>query len=152
MFYLNFLNKITFKNIAKYSLMSFIFGIFPLIALLLFYNPAVSILGLLFSYIGWIGTVLVINALFFVKNKFFIVADLISNKINSMQDEKTSKYTNIGVKVVALLISVGILYSTFLIGSLFLDIISLISVLNPIMIIVLNIYYVIMALAFEGNN
>lgn len=152
MFYLNFLNKITFKNIAKYSLMSFIFGIFPLIALLLFYNPAVSILGLLFSYIGLIGTVLVINALFFVKNKFFIVADLISNKINSMQDEKTSKYTNIGVKVVALLISVGILYSTFLIGSLFLDIISLISVLNPIMIIVLNIYYVIMALAFEGNN
>ena len=149
---MNFLNKITFKNIAKYSLMSFIFGIFPLIALLLFYNPAVSILGLLFSYIGLIGTVLVINALFFVKNKFFIVADLISNKINSMQDEKTSKYTNIGVKVVALLISVGILYSTFLIGSLFLDIISLISVLNPIMIIVLNIYYVIMALAFEGNN
>ena len=149
---MNFLNKITFKNIAKYSLMSFIFGIFPLIALLLFYSPAVSILGLLFSYIGLIGTVLVINALFFVKNKFFVVADLISNKINSIQDEKTSNYTNIGVKVVALLISVGILYSTFLIGSLFLDIISLISVLNPIMIIVLNIYYVIMALAFEGNN
>lgn len=149
---MNFLNKITFKNIAKYSLMSFIFGIFPLIALLLFYNPAESILGLLFSYIGLIGTAFIMYALFFIKNKFFIIADLVSNKISSISDEKTSKNAIIGVKVLALLVSIGILYATFSIGSLFLNIISLISVLNPVMIIVLNIYYVAMALAFEGSN
>lgn len=149
---MNFLNKITFKNIAKYSLMSFIFGIFPLIALLLFYNPAESILGLLFSYIGLIGTAFIMYALFFIKNKFFIIADLVSNKISSISDEKTSKNAIIGVKILALLVSIGILYATFSIGSLFLNIISLISVLNPVMIIVLNIYYVAMALAFEGSN
>lgn len=149
---MNFLNKITFKNIAKYSLMSFIFGIFPLIALLLFYNPAESILGLLFSYIGLIGTAFIMYALFFIKNKFFIIVDLVSNKISSISDEKTSKNAIIGVKVLALLVSIGILYATFSIGSLFLNIISLISVLNPVMIIVLNIYYVAMALAFEGSN
>lgn len=149
---MNFLNKITFKNIAKYSLMSFIFGIFPLIALLLFYNPAESVLGLLFSYIGLIGTAFIMYALFFIKNKFFIIADLVSNKISSISDEKTSKNAIIGVKVLALLVSIGILYATFSIGSLFLNIISLISVLNPVMIIVLNIYYVAMALAFEGSN
>ena len=149
---MNFLNKITFKNIAKYSLMSFIFGIFPLIALLLFYNPAESILGLLFSYIGLIGTAFIMYALFFIKNKFFIIVDLVSNKISSISDEKTSKNAIIGVKILALLVSIGILYATFSIGSLFLNIISLISVLNPVMIIVLNIYYVAMALAFEGSN
>lgn len=149
---MNFLNKITFKNIAKYSLMSFIFGIFPLIALLLFYNPAESVLGLLFSYIGLIGTAFIMYALFFIKNKFFIIVDLVSNKISSISDEKTSKNAIIGVKVLALLVSIGILYATFSIGSLFLNIISLISVLNPVMIIVLNIYYVAMALAFEGSN
>lgn len=149
---MNFLNKITFKNIAKYSMMSFVFGIFPLISLLLFYNPAVSILGLLFSYISLIGTVFTMYALFFIKSKFSIVAEFISNKINSITDEKTSKNIRIGVAVFALLISIGILYATFSIGSLFLDIISLISVLNPIMIIVLNIYYIGMALVFEGSN
>ena len=149
---MNFLNKITFKNIAKYSLMSFIFGIFPLIALLLFYNPAESIVGLLFSYISVILTAFIMYALFFIKNKFFIIADLVSNKISSISDEKTSKNAIIGVKVLALLVSIGILYATFSIGSLFLNIISLISVLNPVMIIVLNIYYVAMALAFEGSN
>lgn len=149
---MSFLNKITFKNITKYSVMSFVFAIFPLIALLLFYNPAVSILGLLFSYVGLIGTVVAIRALFFVKEKFFIMADLISNKICSIGDEKISKNVTIGVKVLALLISIGILYATFSVGSLFLNIISLISVLNPIMIIALNIYYVGMALVFEGSN
>lgn len=149
---MNFLNKITFKNIAKNSLMSFIFGIFPLIALLLFYNPAESILGLLFSYIGLIGTAFIMYALFFIKNKFFIIVDLVSNKISSISDEKTSKNVITGAKVLALLVSIGILYATFSIGSLFLNIISLISVLNPVMIIVLNIYYVAMALAFEGSN
>lgn len=145
------LNKITFKNMAKYSLMSFIFGIFPLIALLLFYSPIESILGLLFSYIGLIGTQFMIYTLFFVKNKSFIVADFISCKINSLNDEKISKNIKLLIQFSALLLSIAIVYIVFSVSSLLFSIMSLISVLNPLMIISLNIYYVVMALALEGN-
>lgn len=145
------LNKITFKNMAKYSLMSFIFGIFPLIALLLFYSPIESILGLLFSYIGLIGTQFMIYTLFFVKNKSFIVSDFISCKINSLNDEKISKNIKLLIQFLALLLSIAIVYIVFSVGSLLFSIMSLISVLNPLMIIALNIYYVVMALALEGN-
>lgn len=149
---MNFLNKITFKNIANYSLIFFSFGIFPLIALLLFYNPAVSILGLLFSYISMTGSIFVMYLLFFTKDKFFLVAEFISQKINTITNENIVNSVKIAVKGVALLISIGIVYISFSIGSLFLNAISLISVLNPLMILALNIYYICMALVFSGDN
>lgn len=149
---MNFLSKITFKNIAKCSLLFFTYGLFPLIALMLFYNSALSVLGLLFSYISVIGIVFVMNILILVKDKFFIIADLISKKINAISDEKMSKYAKNGVKLVGLLISITIVYLTLSLGSLFLNFISVVSVLNPLMIVALNIYYVIMALVFTGYS
>lgn len=148
---MNLLNKITFKRIAKCSLLSFIFGIFPLISLLLFYNTMESFFGLLFSYIGLVVTQFMMYALFFIKNNYSIVIDFISCKINSLQNENISKNITLLTKISAVVLSIVILYIVFVVGSLFLSTISLISVLNPLMIIALNIYYVVMALALEGN-
>lgn len=148
---MNILNKITFKSIAQCSLLSFIFGIFPLISLLLFYNTMESFFGLLFSYIGLVVTQFMMYALFFIKNNYSIVIDFISCKINSLQNENISKNITLLTKISAVVLSIVILYIVFVVGSLFLSTISLISVLNPLMIIALNIYYVVMALALEGN-
>ncbi|MBQ8997631.1 MAG: hypothetical protein IJ086_02925, partial [Clostridium sp.] len=62
---MNILYKIRLKNIAKFSNMMFTFAIFPLLTLMFFYDPIKSLLGLLFSYIGLIGTSGIIYVLFF---------------------------------------------------------------------------------------
>ena len=147
-----FLSKITFQNIAKGTIMSFIYFLFPLISLMLFYNPAISILGLLFSYISIIGVIVVMNVLMFVKDKLFIIADFVSNQTDKIKDEKMHKIVKNTIKAIALLLSVVILYISFHISTIFFSFISLISVLNPIMILALDIYYVIMALVFTGYN
>lgn len=149
---MNFLNEITFKKIAKLSLIFFTFCMFPLAVLLLFYESMVSVLGLLFSYVSLFGAVVVIYALFYIKNNVFDVIKVLPEKINSIVDERVSNYFPILMKIGALVISIVIVYATLSIGSLFLNFISLISVLNPVMIIILNIYYVIMGLVFEGDN
>lgn len=149
---MNFFNKITLKNIAKSSSMSFLYGIFPLITLMLFYSPSVSILGLLFSYISILGIVIAMNSLILIKNKFFDISELVSKKINEIANKRTSNIVKNSLKIIALLISVIIVYATLSVGSLFLNLISLISVLNPLMIVALNIYYVSMALVFTGYN
>lgn len=149
---MNFFKKITFKNIAYSSLMSFVYGFFPLIALMLFYDPIVSLLGLLFSYVSVVGILFVMNILVLVKDKAFAIADITSDKINKISDEKASMLAKNGIKLAGLIVSIAIVYMTFSFASLFLNFISLISVLNPLMILALNIYYVVMALVFTGYN
>ena len=145
---MNILYKITFKDIAKFSTMIFIFAIFPLITLMFFYDPVKSLLGLLFSYVGLIGTASIIYTLFFFKNQFSKLVGLISNKLNSISDEKTYraiKYTIIGACII---LAILFLYFVFSIGSLLISLISFASSLNPLMIIALNIYYVGMSLSY----
>lgn len=149
---MDFFKKITLKNIANSSIMYFVYGLFPLIALLMFYDPIVSVLGLLFSYVSIIAILFVMNALVFVKDKAFILADITSSKLKEISDPKVSTYTKNGVKVIGILISIGIVYATLSIASGFLNFLSLVSVLNPLMILALNVYYVIMAMVFTGYN
>lgn len=149
---MNVLKKITLKNMTKYSLMFFIFGVFPLISLLLFYNPSVGVLGLLFSYISIILTIGLLQSLFFIKEKVVFLSQLISNKINSITDKDVARNVSWGVKGGALILSIAVLYIFFVLGSLFLNFISLISTLNPLMILALNIYYVGISFAFMGEK
>lgn len=149
---MNVLKKITLKNMTKYSLMFFIFGVFPLISLLLFYNPSVGVLGLLFSYISIILTIGLLQSLFFIKEKVVFLSQLISNKINSITDKDVARNVSWGVKGGALILSIAVLYIFFVLGSLFLNFISLISTLNPLMMLALNIYYVGISFAFMGEK
>lgn len=149
---MDFFKKITLKNIANSSIMYFVYGLFPLIALLMFYDPIVSVLGLLFSYVSIIAILFVMNVLVFVKDKAFIVADIVSTKLKEISDPKVSTYAKNGVKILGVIISIGIVYFTLSVASGFLNFLSIVSVLNPLMILALNIYYVIMAMVFTGYN
>lgn len=148
---MDFFNKITFKNIVKESVLFFVYGIFPLIALLLFYSPLESFLGLLFSYVSLVGVICGIYFLFLIKNKVFALIKILPKKINSIESKNAYPYLPYLIKISALIISIMVLYLTFSFCSLLLNVISIMSVLNPLMIIVLNIYYLIMAFVFEGD-
>ena len=153
---MNILHKFTFKNIAKYSAMMFVFGIFPYLTLLFFNSPIESLLGLLLSYIGLLSTACIIYLLFIIKNKAFKIGEFISSKINSISDEKMSvcaKYTVIGLGMVLSILTV---YYALKIGSFSLRIIAFMSALNPLMILALNIYYIGISLSYleylKGNQ
>lgn len=145
---MDILSKITFKNIAKNSVMYFVFGAFPLVTLLLFYNPLVSLLGLLFSYIGLLGTAFTIYSLFFIKSKLSVVYNFIYEKIDSITDINTYKVVKYSVIALGLGVSILTLYLAFTGASLFFKYIAFISALNPLMIIALNIYYLGMSFAY----
>ena len=126
----------------------FTFAIFPLLTLMFFYDPIKSLLGLLFSYIGLIGTSGIIYVLFFAKNKFLKLTELISNKLDTISNEKT--YKNIKKIIIATSVVLAIisLYFVLSISSSFINLISFISALNPLTIIALNIYYIGMSLSY----
>ena len=145
---MNILYKITFKDIAKFSTMIFAFAIFPLITLMFFYDPIKSLLGLLFSYIGLIGTAGIIYVLFFAKNQFLKLAKLISNKLNSISDEKTYKIIKYAIIGVSSVLAIIFLYVAFSVSSSLISVISFVSSLNPLMIIALNMYYIGMSLSY----
>lgn len=147
---MSILNKITFKNIAKGSIMSFVYAIFPFLALLIFYSPLKSISGLLFSYLTIMGTVLLMKFGMVVKNKTVPMISLVSEKIKSINDENTLKTIKVAIKATCVLLLIGVLYITFSFISLFLNLISIISVLNFLMIISLNIYYIAMTYVIVG--
>ena len=145
---MNLLYKFTFKNIAKYSTMIFTFGIFPFLTLLFFYNPIESLLGLLLSYVGLISTACIIYLLFIIKNKAFKIGEFISSKVNSITDEKLSKYAKYAVIGVGMILSILTVYYALVVGSFVLRIIAFMSALNPLMIVALNVYYVGISLSY----
>lgn len=150
---MNILYKITFKDIVKFSIMIFLFAIFPLITLMFFNNPANSLLGLLFSYMGLVVTAGIIHLLFFAKKYFLKIGELISDKLNSISDEKMYKIIKYAIIGTSIILAMLFLYFILSIGSLFINIISLISSLNPLMIIALNVYYLGISLSYiEYSN